>query len=447
MKTKRYILTLIVALLSAFSLPPSALLFAAPLGTAFTYQGRLNDTNGPVTGYYDFFFALYDSATGDTGQIGSTMIPYWSKPVTNGLFTVSLDFGDVFTGNATWLQILVRTNYGGAFTTLTPRQPLTPAPYAMMAGSASNLLGTLPAASLAGTYSNEVTFGNAANSFSGNGSGLASLNANNLSSGTVAEPLVASTIARDSEVFSIVLANDGPTSGLNADLLDSLDSTRFWKLAGNAGTTPGTDFLGTTDNQPLEFKVNGVRALRLSYALDYFGNPAPSVVAGVLNNSDSAGTWIGGRGNNIGVNSDNSAIGGGYGNSIADDTWRAIIAGGYESIIAINSDCSAIGGGNQNNIERDSWYATIAGGQFNVIGTNAYYNVIGGGYTNRIAALSRSATIAGGQRNDIGTNSDYSAIGGGTTNNIGNDSWGSTIAGGFLNDIGNNADYSAIAGG
>ncbi len=50
---------------------------------------------------------------------------------------------------------------------------------------------------------------------------------------------------------------------LNADLLDGLDSAGLWKLGGNAGTTPGANFLGTTDNQALELKVNGQRALRI----------------------------------------------------------------------------------------------------------------------------------------------------------------------------------------
>ena len=63
-----------------------------------------------------------------------------------------IDFGPgVFTGATNWLQIGVETNGVSSFTTLTPRQELTPVPYAIMANSASNLLGTLPAAQLSGT--------------------------------------------------------------------------------------------------------------------------------------------------------------------------------------------------------------------------------------------------------------------------------------------------------
>src|SRR4029077_14995588 len=109
-----------------------------------------------------------------------------STAVSGGMFTVALDFGSgVFTGPARWLEIGVRTNGSGNFTTLSPRQPLLPTPYAILAKSASNLLGTLPTsqltgtfpasqlsgtiptANLAGTYGNAVNFNNGANDFDG----------------------------------------------------------------------------------------------------------------------------------------------------------------------------------------------------------------------------------------------------------------------------------------
>jgi hypothetical protein len=34
----------------------------------------------------------------------------------------------------------------------------------------------------------------------------------------------------------------------------------FWKPAGNAGTTPGTDFIGTTDARGLMFKTNNIQS-------------------------------------------------------------------------------------------------------------------------------------------------------------------------------------------
>jgi hypothetical protein len=58
------------------------------------------------------------------------------------VFTVALDFGPAaFNGDTRWLEIAVRTNgLAGAFTALTPRQPLSSTPYAI---TARNLSGPL----------------------------------------------------------------------------------------------------------------------------------------------------------------------------------------------------------------------------------------------------------------------------------------------------------------
>jgi hypothetical protein len=55
---------------------------------------------------------------------------------------------------------------------------------------------------------------------------------------------------------------DTKVNKLNADRLDGIDSTAFWKLGGNAGTS-GASFLGTPDAQPLVVKTNGVERLRV----------------------------------------------------------------------------------------------------------------------------------------------------------------------------------------
>ncbi|MBC8095983.1 MAG: hypothetical protein H7Y43_09235 [Akkermansiaceae bacterium] len=108
-------------------------------GTAFTYQGRLNSGGNLVNGRYDFNFALF-SAVGGSGQVGSTQ-SYTAVPVSNGLFTVVLNFGAIFQGADRWLELSVRTNGVGAFTTLTPRQAVLPTPYAMYAANAAQVGG------------------------------------------------------------------------------------------------------------------------------------------------------------------------------------------------------------------------------------------------------------------------------------------------------------------
>ena len=112
-----------------------------PLGTAFTYQGRLTDAGAPASGVYDLQFTLFTAAS-----LGAQVGPVVTRDdvaVTDGLFTVTLDFGaSAFTGSARWLEIGVRPGAsGGGFTTLSPRQELTPSPsslYSRAAGSATS---------------------------------------------------------------------------------------------------------------------------------------------------------------------------------------------------------------------------------------------------------------------------------------------------------------------
>src|SRR5688572_25557838 len=110
-------------------------------GTAFTYQGVLNDRGSGASGNYDFQFALFDS-TNVPGTVVAGPITT-SAIVSNGLFTVSLDFGsNVFTGSARWLEIGVRTNSGGGgvFVNLAPRQRISAAPYAQAARDLTGLI-------------------------------------------------------------------------------------------------------------------------------------------------------------------------------------------------------------------------------------------------------------------------------------------------------------------
>jgi len=137
---KRWLLCIPVLVLSALVLSASGAIAQGPgpqsvagsqaaVGTGFTYQGQLKQGVTTFTANCDMAFRLYvDSASG--AMVGSPITT--TVPVTNSLFTVKLDFGPVFTGNERWLDIQVRCPAGvGSWTLLTPRQELTPAPYAL----------------------------------------------------------------------------------------------------------------------------------------------------------------------------------------------------------------------------------------------------------------------------------------------------------------------------
>jgi hypothetical protein len=77
-------------------------------------QFVMRSGGGPACGTYDLTFALWNAASAGS-QIGST-ITDTGQSVTNGLFTVVLDFGGVFNGTSYWLEIGVRTNGAVSFT-------------------------------------------------------------------------------------------------------------------------------------------------------------------------------------------------------------------------------------------------------------------------------------------------------------------------------------------
>ena len=119
---------LVIGLLAALTAAPAILQAQAPAGTAFTYQGQLKQTGVPLDGAADFEFTLWDDAISPDPNhlVGGPLLR--TEQVTNGLFTVALDFGQgVFTGDARWLEITVNG------TTLSPRQPIKPTPQALYA--------------------------------------------------------------------------------------------------------------------------------------------------------------------------------------------------------------------------------------------------------------------------------------------------------------------------
>jgi hypothetical protein len=79
--------------------------------------------------------------------------------------------------------------------------------------------------------------------------------------------------------------NSGTSAAPNWIMLGP-NTVTSWLLTGNAGTTPGTDFLGTTDANALEFKVNSLKSGWIDYATPFntfFGYQAGAATAGSCN--------------------------------------------------------------------------------------------------------------------------------------------------------------------
>lgn len=115
--------------------------------TAFTYQGRLTDGPSVANGLYDLRFTLHDVELG--GSSLGRVVTHGAVPVTNGVFTVPLDFGaDAFDGTSRWLEVSVRTNGLNPFEVLQPRTPVQAVPQAIKALRADGLTSRLDPSNL-----------------------------------------------------------------------------------------------------------------------------------------------------------------------------------------------------------------------------------------------------------------------------------------------------------
>lgn len=280
---------------------PLATVFAQ--GTAFTYQGRLNDTNGPANGTYDLTFTLYAAG----GAVLTGPVTNAAVAVSAGLFTTTIDFGaGYFTGTDRWLEIGVRTNGGGTFVTLTPRQQLTPAPYAIFANTASNLSGAISLLQLPAAV---VTNNNIANitlkgSFTGNGGGLTNLNASQLTTGTVSDARLSANVALLNGIQNFTGSNTfftGTGSGrLTVSGFGGIDTNLFTGLGLQYYASSGESAILSSYNDGFGFlsfytKAGPGAPLAKQMIIDRFGGVAidqQGVNNGVLNNGTVSGAGL-----------------------------------------------------------------------------------------------------------------------------------------------------------
>jgi trimeric autotransporter adhesin len=273
---------------------------------------------------------------------------------------------------------------------------------------------------------------------------------------SVAYAMKASSVS-DNSITSASIVNGSITA---ADIASGGFNTLAWLLGGNSATNPASHFLGTPDNQPLNFRVNNRRVMRYSYAEntavtnDYRsmnvlgGSEINSIGVGVV------GATIAGGGFDYfsltdspnQVTADFGTISGGFGNMVSG--IRGTVAGGVENV-ASNSYAS-IGGGLSN--DATGTHATIAGGIGN-FATNSAATVgggsanhadgqtatVSGGLSNTASGL--RATVAGGHGNTA--SGDWTVVGGGYFNIA--SGIVATIAGGDINSA--SALYATVGGG
>ena len=205
-------------------------------GTAFTYQGCLNNAGSPASGSYDFTFTVFSGNSTSSSLIGITQTNL-ALAVSNGLFTATLDFGTVFTGTPAWLAIGVRGMGESDFTILNPLQPVTPTPYAIYApnaGAAASVatngvvpLGALPIGVVTNGAAGVSISGLFGGTFAGDGSALTNLPATGAGSGTAANYVS----AHDDAIGNGTLAS-GQTKAISFSAI----TMNGWTCAGDNAT-------------------------------------------------------------------------------------------------------------------------------------------------------------------------------------------------------------------
>jgi len=390
------------------------------VGTAFTYQGRLTDDGSLGNGNYDFEFKLYDDAS---TQVGST-ITVDDKIITDGLFTVELDFGSgAFNGEARYLEIGVRPGSStGAYTTLSPRQALTPAPYALaLPGlwTQQNITST----NLIGGYSgNSVRAGVIGATIGGGGE---SGNENRVTDG-----------------YGTVGGGKGNVAGYPpgwdlddgyATVAGGCDNTASGYYAavggghGNSATGWAATIGGGTGNS-----ASDSRAIIGGGSANHASGIAGTVGGGHYNQATADYATISGGGGDSSatgnrVTDDYGTVGGGHDNLAGDDAGTtddkpyATVGGGYSNTA---SGYDATVGGGYSNTASGS-HATVGGGYSNT--ASAANTTVSGGSGN--AASSASTTVGGGYGNTA--SGDFATVGGGADNTA--SGWRATVGGGNAN--------------
>jgi hypothetical protein len=393
---------------------------SAQMGTAFTYQGDLKQNGAGISANCDFEFSLFDAASAGT-QIGSTQTKT-NVAISNGLFTIpNLDFGaGAFNGEARWLQIGVRCPAGsGDYTILTPRQALTPAPYALAIPGLFTLQNDTSPNLIGGYAGNSVTEGVVGATISGGGAD--------------------GDTNRVTDDYSTVGGGTNNQAGNNAGT--TFDS-RYATVGGGSANIANGNFATVGGGGG---NTSSGSAATVGGGSDNIASGYLATVGGGLVNTASGGIATVGGGDGNTANNNYATVSGGSANTASgvtatvgggsDNTASGLLAtvsGGYDN--AATGGRSTVGGGSDNTASGS--FANIGGGLSNI--ANHAYATVGGGSSN--TASGERSMVGGGWSNTA--SGSFATVSGGGSNTA--SGVYSTVPGGLNNvALGN---YSFAAG-
>lgn len=468
----------------------------AVLGTGFTYQGQLSDDAGsPLNGSCDFNFSLWDALTGGA-QVGAVS-PVTNVTVAGGYFSAvvngAAEFGsNAFKGSARWLEVSLRCPAGaGTYTTLSPRQALTAAPYARYAANApwSGLSG-IPADLADGDNDTTYTAGTGITLSGGafslgtayrlpqsctdgqiaewdTGTSLWVCAADNSNTGDITGVTAGSGLTGGGTSGAVTLALGTayqlPQSCTDGQIAEWNTGTSLWICAADDNTiyTAGSGLTLASGAFSVNFGGNGIAATAAhsDHIHSNFwlinGNSQTDPAINYIGTRDDAALVFkvnGLRALLIEPNATSPNLIGGYnGNTATAGVYGATIGGGGNADYpnTVTDDYGTVSGGKGNTAELS---ATVSGGAGNT--ANYDYSAIGGGLNNVASAYAAAVSggvvnVASGSRSSIGGGSyntasgEHAYVGGGTGNSA--STAFTTISGGNSNEV--TGMYGAVGGG
>lgn len=347
--------------------------------SAFTYQGKLTDNAMAANGTYQIQFGLFDAVSGGA-QISSTVINP-TVNVSNGVFTVNLDFGAAaFSGANRFLQISVFSTATNAFVDLNPRQQITSAPYAVKSANAA----------VAETATNAANLGN-----------------------LPASAFVKTDDSRLSDSRSPTAGSVNYIQNQNA----SAQASANFNISGD-GTSDGT-LSGNAVNSATQYNIEGNRVL----SVGGFFNTVVGINAGRVNtgsNNSFFGEFAGSRNTTGDLNSFFGSSAGGF-----CDTANCPnpLTGVSNSFFGNNSGFKNTTG------NRNSFVGSVAGLD-NTTGSNNSFVGTAAGFDNTTGSNNSFFGETAGSNNDTGGNN--TAIGAGADFSVGNLNFATAVGAGAL---------------
>jgi hypothetical protein len=315
-----------------------------PLGSDFTYQGRLKDGDGnPITSTCDFRFRLWNTEGGGS-QVGVDNI-VTGVSVIDGYFTAQVNSGgefgsSAFTDQARWLEVSVKCSGEADYTLLDPRQPLTAPPYASYTAGDGLTLDNHQFSIAFGADGTADTVAHSDHNHLGEtwlGSGSLPLVISGTFGGDDRAPLVLSSSGTSGRGLSIIRAEETGVYIHSAESGVVVNSADFNGMqiysAGNTGIyigTTGSDGLhvGSADNDGVSINTAvgdgvsvdsaGNMGVHVTNALTGFGVNSASAYGLSIGSSGSDGVYINST-DHHGIYIATTLLDGVYINSAGDD--------------------------------------------------------------------------------------------------------------------------------